>query len=263
MESKSQNISSLNPNTSPSHSSHPPPSPQIHIASFDIGKKNFSFYIEKCNTKALKKLSKSLKNNPLQNNNYNRNGTVTKEFSEILNKVYNNSEVVLHKNLDLTYNTDKSKKLDMKVLLNMNDELDFYSEIFKKCNYIIIEQQMAFGKKINLIAIKIAQHCASYFLMKHPHCKIIEFPSYHKTQILGAEKVLTKTKNGKDKYISLSKPKRKAWAVSLAKSIFENKGDIESLNRLKNKKSDDLADTFLQCQAFKYLYFVCGDMEQL
>jgi hypothetical protein len=121
---------------------------------------------------------------------------------------------------------------------------------------------MSFGKKINLIAIKIAQHCASYFIMKYPNINIIEFPSYHKTQVLGAEKEVKKTKRGNPKFVSMSKPKRKKWAVNTCKEILENKGDLVSLERInKSKKKDDLADTYLQLQAFKYLYFVENNID--
>jgi hypothetical protein len=233
------------------------------IASFDIGKKNFSFCVEEVEKNCLieinndvKELDKNLKPK------HNKDGTNTDDFSQILDKVYMNGEIILHKNLDLTYDTDKKEKLDIKVLYNMNDELDFYSDIWEKCDYVVIEQQMSFGKKINLIAIKIAQHCASYFIMKYPNINIIEFPSYHKTQVLGAEKEVKKTKRGNPKFVSMSKPKRKKWAVNTCKEILENKGDLVSLERInKSKKKDDLADTYLQLQAFKYLYFVENNID--
>jgi hypothetical protein len=232
---------------------------QLRVASFDIGKKNFSFCIEDINTDLLKEIDFQP-----QFQTHNKNGTTTSCFQEILDQIYNTGEIILHKNIDLTYDTDKKKKLDNKVLSNLNVELDFYSSTFENTDIVVIEQQMSFGKKINLIAIKIAQHCASYFLIKYPHIKVIEFPSYYKTQILGAEKDVSKTKKGNLKYVSMTKPKRKKWAIQICKEIFENKEDYESLERLNSsKKKDDLADTFLQLQAFKYLYFVSKALKEI
>jgi hypothetical protein len=72
----------------------------------------------------------------------------------------------------------------------------------------------------------------------------IEFPAYHKTQVLGARK-------------KMSKKERKEWAVDKAIDILSNRDDNESLEKLSSKKKkDDYSDTIVQLQAFKYLLYV-------
>ena len=76
----------------------------IWIACFDIGKCNFSFYVEEINQAQFD----SITNIP-KSKRYNANGTCTPEFDEILKKVYMNGTKKLLKNVNLTKGTDKSK----------------------------------------------------------------------------------------------------------------------------------------------------------
>ena len=59
----------------------------LWIASFDIGKKNFSFYIEEINTSKLV----ALKNIP-KTQRYNINGSTTDNFEQLMKNVYNTGE---------------------------------------------------------------------------------------------------------------------------------------------------------------------------
>jgi len=223
----------------------------MYIASFDIGKKNFAFYIEEINTNDLK-----IVNIPLSKR-YNADGTPTSEMSNILNSIYKNGKMVLFKNLDLTENCEKKCYLDPQTFINMNNVLDSYSEYWDKCSYFVIEQQMSFGKnKINTMALKLGQHCYSYFLFRYgTFKKPIEFPAYHKTKVLGCSKIQNKLKNGKIRYKNINKPQRKKWAVKKAIEILTLRNDIETLDIIStHKKKDDLADTLIQLQAFKFLY---------
>ena len=53
------------------------------------------------------------------------------------------------------------------------------------------------------------------------------------------------------------KPQRKKWAVEKAVVILEERGDMDTLDVITNRtKRDDLADTLIQCQSFKYLKWV-------
>lgn len=223
----------------------------IYCASFDIGKKNFSFYIESFSVSELEKI----KNIP-KINRYNADGTATNEMKEILQKVYLNGETVLHCNLDLTKNCNKAEILDSETYHNMVSALDDYKEQLDLCSFIIIERQMSFGKKMNLMAVKLAQHCYSYFVMRYGREKtVIEFDAFHKTQVLGAPKIGGKTcKNGKVKYKAMSQIQRKKWAVTRALEILEERNDVEAISNIqKAKKKDDFCDSFLQLQAAKYL----------
>lgn len=218
----------------------------INIASFDIGKKNFAFVVEQVDT------SKKITNIPIQQR-YNANGTATEKFGSILNEVYKSGKVILHKNVDLTNNCDKKKRLDPETYHNMVDVLNEYDQYWSDCSIIIIEEQMAFRGKHNPMAVKLGQHCYSYFVCNYGRNKqIIEFPSYNKTQILGAEKTLVR-----NRYKAMDKPQRKKWSISKCLQILEYRQETEILQAMKkNKKLDDLADVITQLQAFKYLYFV-------
>jgi len=224
-----------------------------YICSFDIGKKNFAFYIEEIDNQSLL----SIQNIPKENR-YNLNGTPTPKFKDVLKQIWTNGKTVLFKNNDLTKNCNKRAYLDTEVLYNMNDLLDEYASYFDKCQTILIEKQMSFGKKHNTMALKLAQHCFSYFVFRYGRFKqIIEFPAYYKTQILGAPKIEKKLKNGKITYKAIDKPQRKKWSIIQTIEILNDREDVITMSNLNSvKKKDDLADTITQLQAYKFLAYV-------
>jgi hypothetical protein len=223
------------------------------IASFDIGKKNFSFYIEECNLDDFSSLS-----NIPKKNRYNPNGTCTDEFETLLKKVYCNGKKMLLRNLDITEGTNKEKYFDSDLCHNLTEVLDTYSDYWQKVDYIVVEQQMSFGTKVNTMALKIAQHCESYFMIRYGRSKkIVEFPSYHKTQVMGSEKIEKVTKAGKKTFKNVDKPARKKWAIETAYGILTEREDFDTIDEItSSKKKDDLSDVIVQAQAFKYLHFV-------
>lgn len=223
------------------------------IASFDIGKKNFSFYIEECNLDYFSSIS-----NIPKKNRYHPNGTCTDEFGAILKKVYCNGKKMLLRNLDITEGTNKEKYFDSDLCHNLTEVLDTYSDYWEKVDYIVVEQQMSFGTKVNTMALKIAQHCESYFMIRYGRSKkIVEFPSYHKTQVMGSEKIEKVTKAGKKTYKNVDKPARKKWAIETAYGILTEREDFDTIDEItSSKKKDDLSDVIVQAQAFKYLHFV-------
>jgi C-terminal processing protease CtpA/Prc len=223
------------------------------IASFDIGKKNFSFYVEEFNLETLK----NLQNIP-KKDRYHPNGTCKDDFSKLLREIYSNGKKVLLKNVDITGDTDKKKYFDSDLCHNLTEMLDKYTEYWEKVDYIVIEQQMSFGVKTNTMALKLGQHCASYFMIRYGRTKkLIEFPSYHKTQIMGSEKIEKVTKAGKKSYKNIDKPARKKWAIETAYGILTERDDFDTIDEITVcKKKDDLSDVIVQTQAFKYLYFV-------
>lgn len=225
----------------------------IWLASFDIGKKNFAFYIEEINLKELKEVK-----NISKLKRYNLNGTCTIEFRKILDLVCMNGKKILLKNVDLTKGTNSKKYFDIELCHNLISVLDEYSKYFDKVSYVIVEQQMSFGKKVNTMALKLGQHCESYFLFKYGRFKeVIEFPSYYKTQVLGAQKLEKISKTGKISYKAIEKTARKKWAIDEASTILAEREDFHTLSELTSmKKSDDVSDVIIQLQAFKYLYFI-------
>jgi len=227
------------------------------LASFDIGKRNFAFYIEEIKSQELYLLETI----PVKKR-YNDDGTPTPKMEEILKKVTNNGKSIIHKNTDLTYNCDKTKYLDTETFYNMYDLLDKYSNYWDQCEKFVIEQQMNFGKRKNPMAMKLGQHCYSYFIFSYGRFKgvnhVIEFPSYHKTQVLGAQKERGKKyKNGNYKWKSMDQRSRKKWSVVKAIEILTDRGEEDVINNIKTKaKKDDLADTLTQLQAYKFLHYV-------
>lgn len=215
-----------------------------YIASFDIGKKNFAFCVEEIPQSTL---NQTLFNGIPISKRYNPDGTCTDIVRKHIESIYSQGKIVLLENHDITVGSlDAKKNFDKKYLLNMNKILDCYKPYWDKCYLIIIEQQMEFSKKkLNMMAIKLAQHLYSYFVFQYADFKeIIIFPAYHKTQILGAPKTLRKKDKG-----------RKKWAVKEALDILEIRNDIPSTNLiLTRKKQDDLSDTICQLQAYKVLY---------
>lgn len=225
----------------------------IWCASFDIGKKNFSFYIEEMNINSFSNLSSI--NRLLR---YNVDGSPTVEMSELLNRVFLNGKKILLKNSDITNNCEKGKYLDPELFHNMTDLLDSYKEYWDRCSIIVIEQQMSFGKKNNTMALKLGQHCYSYFQFNYGRFKeIVEYPSYYKTQILGAKKEMKKLKNGKITYKAVEKNIRKKWSVEKALEILHLRGDNETIDFVvKQKKKDDICDVITQLQSYKFLKFI-------
>ena len=64
----------------------------ISIASFDIGCKNFAFYIEEMDRHELENIE-----NIDKKDRYNQNGTLTNDFSILINKIYHNGKKILIK----------------------------------------------------------------------------------------------------------------------------------------------------------------------
>lgn len=229
----------------------------IRCASFDIGKKNFAFCIEEINKNELLELNSSLIKIP-KNKRYNTDGTMSEELKNIMNRVYLSGKLILHKNVNLTQNCDSKQRLDPETYHNMADVLDEHVSYWDTCSVFIIEEQMMFKGKINPMAAKLAQHCYSYFCFKYGRFReVIFFPSYNKTQILGAPKTQTKTKKGSVRWKTLDDKKRKEWSVNVATNILNLRNEDTFLfEMLKRKKQDDLADVITQLQSFKFLAFV-------
>lgn len=212
----------------------------IRLASFDIGKKNFAFCVEEINLNDLL----TIENIP-KTSRYFKDGTCTPEFLEILKKVYTSGKIILLENVDLTENCNKKEYLDPLIFINMNKVLDKYQSYWDTCTSFIIEQQMGFGKKRNYMALKLGQHCFSYFIFNYANFKdTIDYPAYYKTKVLGAPK-------------KISKYQRKMWAVNKAMDILSDRNDFDNIKSITSrKKRDDVADVIVQLQSYKFLVFV-------
>ena len=218
---------------------------KVYLTSFDIGKKNFAFIIEEISLTKVKKLVKIDKKS-----RYKPDGSPTVAFEKELKKLYKCGKVILVRNLDLTKDCNPKLTLDDHTYVNMLDVLEEYKEYWDKCEHIIIEKQMSFRGKYNVMAMKLAAFCFSYFKINYRETKtIIDYPAFHKTQVLGAVKAEVKQKY-----------KRKKWAVSKAKEILEFRKDASSLEEFENKKKrDDISDCLLMTISYTYLKFIDGN----
>ncbi len=215
------------------------------FVAFDPGKVNFAFIIEEIDKDMLNGISC-----PLKKDRFIKNGrkdvTPTEKYTDFLEEFYHCGKTILCSNNDITIGADEetkkkkgSKALDSNIFLRLTELLDEHKEYFDKCSTIIIEQQMSFGRSINTMAIKIAQHTYSYFLFRYGNSKkIVEFPSYNKTQLLGAPG-------------GLDKPKRKKWAIEKANEIWTLRGDMDTIEMItKKKKKDDMSDCLLHVLSY-------------
>lgn len=229
------------------------------VSYFDIGKLNFSFYIEKFS----EELIKDITNISLQKR-YNTDGTPTSEFKKILLSIYTNGEKILLSNNDLTENTDKTKYFDFDIIYNLVDLLNEYNDYWDTVDYFVIERQMDFGKKRNPMALKLSHHCEAYFVNRYHRFKpVIEFEAFHKTHTLGAQKTKTSTKTGRITYKNMGDRERKKWAIEQAIYILSVREDYETVLEISNlKKKDDVSDVICMAQAFKYIFF-CNKNEYI
>lgn len=215
---------------------------KIWVAAIDPGRNNFAFIIEEIDIEELEKLDRVLKKN-----RYNVDGTPSDEWTGYVNALALLGKTIVVENKNLTKNSNPKRKtlLDKEVFINLTNVLDEYQEYWDKCSYILIEQQMSFGRKHNTMALKIAQHTYSYFVFQYGRFKNVhEMPSYFKTQVLGSEK-------------GIDKPTRKKWAVNVARQFWELRDDEITIEKLdKVKKRDDMSDCLLMTMAFAILKFI-------
>lgn len=226
-------------------------------ASFDIGYRNFAFCVEEYDAEMLTSLPKIAKAD-----RFNPDGTLTEDFGDVVEKACLNGKVVLFRNIDLTGGR-KIESLDMELFHAMTDVLDEYTEYWDKCESFIVEMQMSFRGVYNVKALKLGQHCLSYFALKYGRDKyMVEYPAFNKTEVLGAQKICKGvTKKGKTTFKSMDKPARKKWSVVKACEILELRGEDETLSGLTTKKKkDDLADTLLQLCSWKILHYIDGSV---
>lgn len=233
------------------------------FVAIDPGKVNYAFIIEEIDHNIRSSLKCPLKKDRFKKGLKKGDDDPTESYISFLEEFYHCGKTILCVNNDITKDfieepaikktrrkkgevpeiKEKKKKgskaLDASVFLRLTNLLDSYKDYFDKCSTIIIEQQMSFGSKINTMAIKIAQHTYSYFLFRYGTSKkIIEFPSYNKTQILGAPG-------------GLDKPLRKKWAIQKADEIWTLRGDIDTANMVgSKKKKDDMSDCLLHVLSY-------------
>ncbi len=196
----------------------------VLIANFDIGKANFSHWIEEVkltdvdslvdNYNTLKKSKKGIAN--LQ----------SEEYKAFLKKVYALGRRI-HTGVYDIRNSEKQDVYDMETRRNLITHMESLNELWERCDVFSIEQQflrinrgrrgkMAAGVSANMDAIKISEALMLWLLDKHPNKMHGFFPSSYKTLMLGAPPKL------KDK-------ERKVWCTKEMKVIAECREDASIL----------------------------------
>ena len=220
----------------------------MRVASIDIGAVNFALCVEDVKLEPIQDLKEDILS---LKERYEKDGIPTRKFAKILNKIYKIGTVVALGVFDLTEG-GKYDLLDPHTLQNMNKILMEHLPVLDECDIVLIEEQMKWGMRSrNTSALKLFQHCRSFFIFHYgPEKLTVEFPAYFKTQILGMPRKWFQRK--------MTKHYRKKWAEIMAKEIMRMRGDDESLAKLENRerKSDDIADAICQLQAFKIVSLI-------
>jgi hypothetical protein len=263
----------------------------LRLASIDIGYSNFGQYVEDfCPITLLKIQAKYAK---LPKNKQRRiKGPMIPDIEALLIETYLCGKRVQTGVYNFTDAVGQG--LDIRARLKLINHLNDNIELWSTCDIFIIEQQffkVNFGNKrgakagveANITALKIAEFVFMWFLERYPFKTISYFGSQFKTQILGAPWKLTK-------------PQRKKWAVDKAEEIYILRGDedmitlyelAEAVKRKRintqervtkfkgdfpcysadaeylstkiiceKQKLDDIADTCVSAQAYKFRTFV-------
>lgn len=210
---------------------------KIIITSFDIGFRNFAFCTQEIDVDEIVNISNTHKVKP----SFNVDGTCTDEYKKYLEYIYRTGKIIECQNIDIKY---YSTSISDNYCLILTDVLNKYSDLWDKTNVFLIEQQMSYGRnKSNIQALKLAQHCQSYFYTIYGTFKlVIEYPSQNKTRMLGCSLVLRKTHAS-----------RKIFSVNLCKEILKLKNMDTLFDRFKKK--DDISDCLLMIETFKLKLF--------
>lgn len=160
--------------------------------------------------------------------------------------------ILLIEKVDL--NPDKQKK-GREIIHSLTRFLDSKHDLLRHVDTVLVERQML----QNNDARAIANHCMSYFELKYPHTRVIEYSSTNKTHMLTKDK--------------MTKPQRKKFSMdtvmhTLAETLAErprlpessepdagehgnNVRRVDALKEIeKLDKKDDVCDCLLMCATF-------------
>lgn len=203
------------------------------IAAFDMGVRNFAFCVEYVDSVELGKI-------PRTKPTFNADGTATEYYQLHLDNIYKQGKLVECIRIDIL---EFSKKHNLNnVYLALTIILDKYVKLWDQVDIILVEQQMSYGRnKSNIQALRLSQHCLSYFYCLYANFKtILEFASTHKTRMLGCP------------FQDRKKHKtRKLFSVNLVNKVLKDRQDTFHEYYTRIGKQDDVADCVLMIQAYK------------
>lgn len=201
------------------------------IAAFDMGTRNFAFCVEES-----KQPSENVRIKPT----FDLEGNPTSDYAQYLKKIYHKGRLIECYKVDLI---EYSKVNGIgNIYLALNAVLDQFGRLWDAVDIVLIEQQMAYGRnKANIQALRLAQHCLSYFYTIYGGFKkIIEWPSTHKTRVLGCPIALRRTHKT-----------RKQFSIDLAGQILKERKDPLLERYSSFDKKDDISDCILMIQTYK------------
>lgn len=220
----------------------------IRGMAIDIGRVNFSLYIEEFPATKLDEIYNNFKKIPYKERKtfaYNNN----KKLEKIREQVAMSGKRIMIDVKDLTSHINQP--YDDEVRGNLLNYLDSLEDIFLSLDVILIEKQYhnpRLQKKSNMDAIITAEFVYGYFFQKI-HKKVymnrpvlMYYPSKYKTELWDAP-------------IKMTKYQRKVWSGNEAKNILNKREDYTGLKDIKTKgfKSDDMGDCLLM-----WLTFICN-----
>ena len=224
---------------------------KIRGMAIDIGRVNFSLYVEEVSLTDIDKVSEKFKKIPYKerstfsHNNNTKIENIRKDVSLLGKRIFVDVK-------DFTSYTNQP--YDDEVRKNLLNYLDSLENLFLSIDFILIEKQYhnpRANKKSNMDAITNAEFVYAYFFQKiHKGIYIkpvfmMYYPSKYKTEMWGAPKKQTKYQ-------------RKKWASEACKEIFSHRKDEQGLKELNTKgtKADDMSDCVLMWQTFICSYLL-------
>ncbi len=206
----------------------------IRIASFDIGLKNFATWIDEYDVDDI----------PSSDLEFSHDGRASSESQRIIDEFLSRGSTVSMSNCDIS---NGSATVTSEVLANLTIFLAQHPHLHT-CDFFVVEKQMSFGKASNPKALRLSHHVQSTLLNMHGvTARVVDFPAYKKTQMLGAPK--KKAASGKFKAVSYAE--RKKWAIDKCIEVLLMRGEVDVLDDVLNmKKRDDVSDCLLQAGAF-------------
>ncbi|CCV02460.1 RuvC-like Holliday junction resolvase [Armadillidium vulgare iridescent virus] len=203
----------------------------IYIASFDIGKINFAYCIEKTSIADLQS-STSVDDMCLK-------GSLISIDNVRLVSYPKKSPVIRQRGPRKGTSYKPSGRYTFDLLFTFLEER---KEQWNRCHIFVIEQQMNQNKE----GQKISYHLEAYFKTIYGLFKeVLLFPSYHKTQVF---------QDPEEKYKKISYSKRKKACIDKATNILQSRDDQTTICKLeRSKKRDDMCDVICQLQAYKWL----------
>lgn len=200
------------------------------IAAFDMGTRNFAFCVEEV-TEPLP---------PPTPETFDVLGQPTDAYAAFLKQVYASGKLIECQCIDLLALCTEQRQDNL--YLGLNAVLDQFRRLWDHVDVILVEQQMAYGKnKSNIQALRLAQHCLTYFYTVYGPFKVVqEMPSTLKTRMLGCPLQQRK-----------QHAQRKRFAVDRVEGILRDRGDTLREHWALLPKRDDVSDCILMIQVYK------------